>query len=113
MICVERPESYGNAKLNETTYFFWRFMIDKNHQGKGYGKTALSQVIDMIKIANPLGETNRLYTSVVPESPARNLYLNACRFKEEHRDRTKKNNPRKPMRMYLQHRNHRGAKGIC
>jgi len=77
MICIERPEDHGNAELNETTYFFWRFMIDKNHQGKGYGKTALAQVIDIIKTTKPLGEANWLYTSVVPESPARNLYLNA------------------------------------
>ena len=30
-------------------YWLWRFMIDKNHQGKGYGKAALEKIIDYFK----------------------------------------------------------------
>ena len=30
-------------------YWLWRFMIDKNHQGKGYGKAALKKIIDYFK----------------------------------------------------------------
>ena len=30
-------------------YWVWRYMIDKNQQGKGYGKAALIQVIDFLK----------------------------------------------------------------
>ncbi|MCL2854620.1 MAG: GNAT family N-acetyltransferase [Defluviitaleaceae bacterium] len=73
--CYETPES-NPENIGEPIYFFWRFMIDKNHQGKGYGKTALAKVIEMIR-TKPLGKANWLYTSVVPESPARQLYLNA------------------------------------
>ncbi|MBS3949792.1 MAG: GNAT family N-acetyltransferase [Peptococcaceae bacterium] len=30
-------------------YYLWRFMIDKEHQGKGYGKEALQLLVDRIK----------------------------------------------------------------
>lgn len=30
-------------------YWIYRLMIDKNHQSKGYGKEALSKLLDMIK----------------------------------------------------------------
>ncbi|MBF2007787.1 GNAT family N-acetyltransferase [Chlorogloeopsis sp. ULAP01] len=30
-------------------YFIWRFMIDKNHQGKGYGKAAMQAVIKLLQ----------------------------------------------------------------
>ena len=35
-----------DLSIEENKCFLWRFMIDKNHQGKGYGKIALTQVID-------------------------------------------------------------------
>lgn len=31
------------------TYDLWRFMIDERHQGKGYGREALRQVIDYVR----------------------------------------------------------------
>ncbi|NWF61643.1 MAG: GNAT family N-acetyltransferase [Fischerella sp.] len=30
-------------------YFIWRFMIDKSHQGKGYGKAAMQAVIKLLQ----------------------------------------------------------------
>lgn len=44
-----------------------RLMIDKEHQGKGYGKQALLLVLEKIK--NTLGPI-RFYTSVHPENAA-------------------------------------------
>ena len=44
-------------------YFLWRFMIDHNHQGKGYGRAALEQVVERIK---GLPNAARLVTSYVP-----------------------------------------------
>ena len=44
-------------------YFLWRLMIDHNHQGKGYGRAALEQVIERIK---GLPNATRLITSYVP-----------------------------------------------
>ena len=29
----------------ESRYWLWRFMIDRNYQGKGYGKAALTEII--------------------------------------------------------------------
>ena len=45
--------------------YLWRFMIDQNHQKKGYGKAALLQLIDMAKTRNKY-ETLKL--SVEPEN---------------------------------------------
>lgn len=33
----------------KSEYYLWRFMIDKNHQGKGYGKVALNKIVDFLK----------------------------------------------------------------
>ena len=30
-------------------YFLWRFMIDKNHQGKGYGRVALNLILEYVR----------------------------------------------------------------
>lgn len=52
-----------------------RFMIDMQHQGKGYGKAALVKLFDLIKIR--YGAIS-LYTSIVPENHvAKNLYESA------------------------------------
>lgn len=49
-----------------------RFMIDKNYQHKGYGKTALVEILKVIK--NKLGNI-KFYLSVDPENIiAKNLY---------------------------------------
>lgn len=50
-------------KPEEAEYVVWRFMIDARHQGKGYGRVALEQIIAHVK-TRP-GAT-ALYTSHVP-----------------------------------------------
>jgi len=47
-------------------YYLWRLMIDENHQNKGYGRAAMSLVINEVKTL-PLGAANAFYTSVVME----------------------------------------------
>jgi len=44
-------------------YFLWRFMIDKDHQGKGYGYRALEQVIEFVRT---LPDASQIFTSYVP-----------------------------------------------
>ena len=44
-------------------YALWRFMIDAEHQGKGYGRQAMKLVIDHVKL-NP--SAVELLTSYVP-----------------------------------------------
>jgi len=46
-------------------YYLWRMMIDNSHQGKGYGKAALTLLIQEIK-ESPKGKIEKLFTSVVP-----------------------------------------------
>ena len=47
----------------ENKCFLWRFMIDEKHQGKGYGKLALNQVIDWVR---SLEIFEKIRTSYVP-----------------------------------------------
>ena len=48
----------------EDRYWLWRFMIDKNEQGKGYGQAALSEIINYFKENG----ADRLYLSTEPEN---------------------------------------------
>ena len=47
----------------EKECFLWRLMVDKNHQGKGYGKTALKMAIEGFKKTIKITEVK---TSLVP-----------------------------------------------
>ncbi len=46
-------------------YGVWRFMIDKNHQGKGYGRAAMELIKKVIKEEVP--EVSEIYLSYVPK----------------------------------------------
>ncbi len=60
--------------IEKNKCFLWRFMIDKKYQGKGYGKIALTQVIDYVKSLNVFDE---IKTSYVPsENGAEGFYKN-------------------------------------
>jgi diamine N-acetyltransferase len=53
----------------------WRFMIDVNHQNKGYGNAALAKLLELVR--DKLGEVS-FYTSVDPENEtAFRMYENA------------------------------------
>lgn len=61
------------AIVNDS-YCIWRFMIDKNHQGRGYGKTAMEKVLAYIRTF-PCGQASRCWLSYEPENEAaRALY---------------------------------------
>ena len=45
-------------------YFIWRFMIDKNEQGKGYGQAALQEIIKYFRENG----ADRLFLSTEPEN---------------------------------------------
>lgn len=45
-------------------YEIWRFMIDKDYQGKGYGRAAMEMVIDFLK---ELPDCNEIFLCYVPE----------------------------------------------
>lgn len=57
---------------NERTAGIWRFMIAEEHQGKGYGKAALSEAVRLIRES---GRFDMAHLSYVPgNEKAQNLY---------------------------------------
>ena len=61
-------------------YFLWRFMIDKNHQGKGYGKAALKLILEYVR-NRPNAEY--LYSSYEPgEHGPEKFYLDTMGFEK-------------------------------
>tara|TARA_Y100000591_G_C21568966_1_gene562425 strand:+ start:85 stop:540 length:456 start_codon:yes stop_codon:yes gene_type:complete len=72
----DRPVGFVMLDLIEEEYkcFLWRFMIDRKYQGKGFGKIALTQVIDFVKSLNLY---TYIATSYVPaENGAGGFYKN-------------------------------------
>lgn len=56
------------------SYFIWRFMIDRRHQGKGYGREAMQLALDFIRTF-PAGEAKYCWLSYEPENEvAKKLY---------------------------------------
>ncbi len=56
------------------SYLVWRFMIDQENQGKGYGKEALKLALEYIK-TRPCGDAKYCWLSYEPENEAaRKLY---------------------------------------
>ena len=55
-------------------YILWRLMIDREHQGKGYGKEAVRLALEFIR-SFPCGEADYCWLSYEPENEAaRDLY---------------------------------------
>ncbi len=52
------------ARDPEDRYWLWRFMIDKNEQGKGYGQAALGEILRYFRDNG----ADRLYLSTEPEN---------------------------------------------
>ena len=72
----DRPVGFVMLDLieEENKCFLWRFMIDSEYQGKGFGKIALTQVIDFVRSLNLY---TYIATSYVPaENGAGGFYKN-------------------------------------
>lgn len=52
------------AEDEDDRYWLWRFMIDKNEQGKGYGQAALDEIIRYFREHG----ADVLYLSTEPEN---------------------------------------------
>ncbi len=72
----DKPVGFVMLELNhkKPEYYLWRFMIDKNQQGKGYGKIALDHIVEYLK---QFPKATKLESSVVmgDDSPLK-FYLN-------------------------------------
>ena len=62
----------------EDRYWLWRFMIDKEEQGKGYGQAALAEIIKYFK----KNGADRLYLSTEPENELGLHVYHKAGFKE-------------------------------
>jgi diamine N-acetyltransferase len=73
----------ASGRGRRRTALIYRFMIDKHHQGKGYGRAALMAAIDEIR---GLGNVARIVVSYLPANRgARRLYLSVG-FREAGKD---------------------------
>ena len=63
------------SDYSEESYGVCRFMIDKDHQGKGYGKKAFAKALELIKTF-PQGDATSVFLSYEPKNEvARKLYV--------------------------------------
>ncbi len=62
----------------------YRFMIDREHQGKGYGRTALSKALEGIRAIPGVNRKSTRYTS---KNPVTKLFYASCAFVEAGGDR--------------------------
>ena len=56
-----------NPSVSKGNYCIWRFMIDKKHQGKGFGRQALSAALDHVR-SFPCGKAEKCFLSYEPEN---------------------------------------------
>jgi len=75
MIIYEPEDAERDYSNKDSFYIICRFMIAEEHQGKGYGKAALLQLIELIKTF-PCGVAKVIELSYNHENTAaRNLFL--------------------------------------
>ena len=73
-IAYEAGEGGWTSNNGQPRYNLWRFMTDKNHQGKGHGKAAMTEIIKFLR-TKPKGEAPAIYVSYAQENIAtRKLY---------------------------------------
>lgn len=61
----------------------YRFMIDRKHQGKGYGRAALGKALDEIKA---IPDVKKITISYMPENPVAKPFYASFGFVEVARD---------------------------
>jgi len=77
---AEKPVGFVmlSLDLSKKEYWIWRYMIDKEHQGKGYGKMALEKVIEFMKTQPGIKEIKLSY--VPKEKGAPDKFYAKCGF---------------------------------
>lgn len=76
--CGDQENAPAIAREN---YSIWRLMIDRNHQGKGYGKAALGAALNYIRTF-PCGKAEYCFLSYEPENAAAKQLYHAFGFWE-------------------------------
>ena len=71
----------GDPDIIKDNYCIWRFMIDKNHQGRGLGKQALQACLDYV-CTYPCGKADYCWLSYEPENTVAKALYTAAGFCE-------------------------------
>ena len=72
-----------DADDNDRVAAIYRFMIDREHQGKGYGRAALAKALEEIKAMPGIKKISICY---VPENPVAKQFYGSFGFVEVGRD---------------------------
>ncbi len=71
---VYQPRDESDPSDTESVYYLARMMIDKNHQGKGFGKAAVANILETLKSC-PCGKADAIVLACSPQNePAYSLY---------------------------------------
>jgi diamine N-acetyltransferase len=70
---------FDNEMYTDGHYWILRFMMDGKHQGKGYGKRAIQEVIHMLQERS---DCRQIRVSHVPHNVAANALYKRCDFQE-------------------------------
>ncbi|HOB20341.1 MAG TPA: GNAT family N-acetyltransferase [Candidatus Atribacteria bacterium] len=74
-------ETARESRFGESSYVICRFMIDKDYQGRGYGKMAFAILLDKIKDC-PLGSADAIYVAYNRSNEAARALYAGFGFKE-------------------------------
>ena len=77
------PEGEEYTK-DEHFYYFWRLLIDKNHQRRGIGREVVRQVMEEIK-TKPHGEASYCFVSYAPANIGSKTTFASYGFEEDGR----------------------------
>ncbi len=80
----EREEGVETMDFEYGNYLFWRFMIDKEHQGRGYGRKAMQLALDYIRTF-PAGPAEYCWLSYEPKNEAAKELYRSFGFVENER----------------------------
>lgn len=82
MIGFDSDDYWEDApEIAKGNYNLWRLMIDKQYQGKGYGKEAVKLALDFIG-TKPCGEAEYCWLSYEPENDVAATLYSSFGFKE-------------------------------
>lgn len=75
---LDDPDEPAIAK---GSYCLWRFMIDKEYQGRGWGKLALEACLEFLR-TRPCGPSDTVWLSYEPENTAAKALYRKFGFEE-------------------------------
>ena len=70
-----------NPPVSKGNYCIWRFMIDKNYQGRGFGRQAFALALDYVR-SFPCGMAEKCFLSYEPENTAAAQLYHSFGFEE-------------------------------